>query len=259
MRLCSGVKALVPVLLSVLVVAGCGRNDEEQQVATAIDQALRTQGLGYWQVDDISIEDKRDEDAGPLKILTYEVEATLELDKPLREILYVDEDNRRVVTRTGLEEGSSRELAATVQISRSGEDESVITTLDEADLPQGMLDDDFARHYKGWEIIAAGSDDYDELVDELDAYLAETQVLQSEAADSLGLAQVRLMASQAELAVLEKNAEEMTGLADAMEQSSQEVEAMLQRVAELEAVNSDLLAQVERAQDDLDRLTREAE
>ncbi|MCG8392292.1 MAG: hypothetical protein MI745_04335 [Pseudomonadales bacterium] len=246
MMLRQGRMAAAVALILTLLLTGCGMDSEEKRVAMAINQALTTQGLGYWQVEDVDVEQQREEQAGPLHIATYDVQAELVLETPLREVRYVDERERRVVTHTGLPEGASRDLRASVQITRTGDTDSVVTTLDEGDLPRGMTRADFEHRFDGWEIIAVDSDAYQELVDARQAALDKRLTALAEADHALRQVQVQLMAAQAELAVLEKNAEEVGGLGEPMERASQEVEVLLEQVAEREAHRDALARQVEQ-------------
>ena len=115
--------AVIGLFLAAAWLVSCGMNSEEKRLAAAINQALQTRDLGYWQVDDLDIQDQRQDSTGPEEITTYKVEAVLTLEKPLREVRYVDDIGKRVVTRTALAEGEERELTASVQIIRGNDQE----------------------------------------------------------------------------------------------------------------------------------------
>ncbi|KZX80205.1 hypothetical protein A3717_18960, partial [Alcanivorax sp. HI0013] len=182
------------------LLVSCGMNSEEKRLAAAIDQALQTRELSYWQVDDLDIQDQREDRTGPEEIITYKVEAVLALEKPLREVRYVDDIGKRVVTRTALAEGEERDLTASVQIIRGNGEENVVTTLDEQDLPRGMVAEDFEQRFDGWQVIAEDSDEFAELEKELQGKLDDSLSALAEADHTLRQIQVQLMASRAELA-----------------------------------------------------------
>jgi hypothetical protein len=221
-------------------------NSEEKRLAAAIDQALQTRDLGYWQVEDLDIEDQRMDQTGPEEIITYKVEAVLALDKSLREVRYVDDIGKRVVTRTALAEGEERDLTASVQIIRGNDEENVVTTLDEQALPRGMVAEDFERRFDGWQVIAEDSDEFADLEKELQGKLDDSLSALAEADHTLRQVQVQLMASRAELAVLEENAEAVGGLGEPMEKASQDVEALIERLEEQEATRDSLSEDVDR-------------
>jgi hypothetical protein len=235
----------------------CGMNSEETRLAAAIDQALQTRELSYWQVDDLDIQDQREDRTGPEEIITYKVEAVLALEKPLREVRYVDDIGKRVVTRTALAEGEERDLTASVQIIRGNGEENVVTTLDEQDLPRGMVAEDFEQRFDGWQVIAEDSDEFAELEKELQGKLDDSLSALAEADHTLRQIQVQLMASRAELAVLEENAEAVGGLGEPMEKASQDVEALIERVEEQEAARDSLGEEVERRKNALASLRGE--
>ena len=214
------------------LLVSCGMNSEEKRLAAAIDQALQTRELSYWQVDDLDIQDQREDRTGPEEIITYKVEAVLALEKPLREVRYVDDIGKRVVTRTALAEGEERDLTASVQIIRGNGEENVVTTLDEQDLPRGMVAEDFEQRFDGWQVIAEDSDEFAELEKELQGKLDDSLSALAEADHTLRQIQVQLMASRAELAVLEENAEAVGGLGEPMEKASQDVEALIPAMLE---------------------------
>ena len=239
------------------LLVSCGMNSEEKRLAAAIDQALQTRELSYWQVDDLDIQDQREDRTGPEEIITYKVEAVLALEKPLREVRYVDDIGKRVVTRTALAEGEERDLTASVQIIRGNGEESVVTTLDEQDLPRGMVAEDFEQRFDGWQVIAEDSDEFAELEKELQGRLDDSLSALAEADHTLRQIQVQLMASRAELAVLEENAEAVGGLGEPMEKASQDVEALIERVEEQEAARDSLGEEVERRKNALASLRGE--
>ncbi|MED5238989.1 MULTISPECIES: hypothetical protein [unclassified Alcanivorax] len=239
------------VIVGLFLAAGwllvsCGMNSEEKRLAAAIDQALQTRDLGYWQVEDLDIEDQRMDQTGPEEIITYKVEAVLALDKSLREVRYVDDIGKRVVTRTALAEGEERDLTASVQIIRGNDEENVVTTLDEQALPRGMVAEDFERRFDGWQVIAEDSDEFADLEKELQGKLDDSLSALAEADHTLRQVQVQLMASRAELAVLEENAEAVGGLGEPMEKASQDVEALIERLEEQEATRDSLSEDVDR-------------
>ena len=240
------VAVTVVILAAALLVVSCGMNSEEKRLAAAIDQALQTRDLGYWQVDDLDIEDQHKQQTGPQEITTYKVVAALVLDNPLREVRYVDDIGQRVVTRTALEAGEERELTASVQTISGNGEENVVTTLDEQDLPRGMVAEDFERRFKGWKVIAEDSKEFAKLEKELQGKLDESLEVLAEADHTLRQIQVQLMAARAELAVLEENAEAVGGLGEPMEKASQEVEALIERVEEQEATRDSQSEEVER-------------
>lgn len=239
------------------LLVSCGMNSEEKRLAAAIDQALQTRELSYWQVDDLDIQDQREDRTGPEEIITYKVEAVLALEKPLREVRYVDDIGKRVVTRTALAEGEERDLTASVQIIRGNGEENVVTTLDEQDLPRGMVAEDFEQRFDGWQVIAEDSDEFAELEKELQGKLDDSLSALAEADHPLRQIQVQLMASRAELAVLEENAEAVGGLGEPMEKASQDVEALIERVEEQEAARDSLGEEVERRKNALASLRGE--
>ena len=239
------------------LLVSCGMNSEEKRLAAAIDQALQTRELSYWQVDDLDIQDQREDRTGPEEIITYKVEAVLALEKPLREVRYVDDIGKRVVTRTALAEGEERDLIASVQIIRGNGEENVVTTLDEQDLPRGMVAEDFEQRFDGWQVIAEDSDEFAELEKELQGRLDDSLSALAEADHTLRQIQVQLMASRAELAVLEENAEAVGGLGEPMEKASQDVEALIERVEEQEAARDSLGEEVERRKNALASLRGE--
>ncbi|WP_300410405.1 hypothetical protein [uncultured Alcanivorax sp.] len=239
------------------LLVSCGMNSEEKRLAAAIDQALQTRELSYWQVDDLDIQDQREDRTGPEEIITYKVEAVLALEKPLREVRYVDDIGKRVVTRTALAEGEERDLIASVQIIRGNGEENVVTTLDEQDLPRGMVAEDFEQRFDGWQVIAEDSDEFAELEKELQGKLDDSLSALAEADHTLRQIQVQLMASRAELAVLEENAEAVGGLGEPMEKASQDVEALIERVEEQEAARDSLGEEVERRKNALASLRGE--
>jgi len=239
------------------LLVSCGMNSEEKRLAAAIDQALQTRELSYWQVDDLDIQDQREDRTGPEEIITYKVEAVLALEKPLREVRYVDDIGKRVVTRTALAEGEERDLTASVQIIRGNGEENVVTTLDEQDLPRGMVAEDFEQRFDGWQVIAEDSDEFAELDKELQGKLDDSLSALAEADHTLRQIQVQLMASRAELAVLEENAEAVGGLGEPMEKASQDVEALIERVEEQEAARDSLGEEVERRKNALASLRGE--
>ncbi|MBU84887.1 hypothetical protein [Alcanivorax sp.] len=239
------------------LLVSCGMNSEEKRLAAAIDQALQTRELSYWQVDDLDIQDQREDRTGPEEIITYKVEAVLALEKPLREVRYVDDIGKRVVTRTALAEGEERDLTASVQIIRGNGEENVVTTLDEQDLPRGMVAEDFEQRFDGWQVIAEDSDEFAELEKELQGRLDDSLSALAEADHTLRQIQVQLMASRAELAVLEENAEAVGGLGEPMEKASQDVEALIERVEEQEAARDSLGEEVERRKNALASLRGE--
>ena len=239
------------------LLVSCGMNREEKRLAAAIDQALQTRELSYWQVDDLDIQDQREDRTGPEEIITYKVEAVLALEKPLREVRYVDDIGKRVVTRTALAEGEERDLTASVQIIRGNGEENVVTTLDEQDLPRGMVAEDFEQRFDGWQVIAEDSDEFAELEKELQGKLDDSLSALAEADHTLRQIQVQLMASRAELAVLEENAEAVGGLGEPMEKASQDVEALIERVEEQEAARDSLGEEVERRKNALASLRGE--
>lgn len=246
MSLKRGVAVVGLFLAAVWLLVSCGMNSEEKRLAAAINQALQTRDLGYWQVDDLDIRDQRQDRTGPEEIITYKVEAVLALDAPLREVRYVDDIGKRVVTRTALSEGEERDLTASVQIIRGNDEENVVTTLDEQALPRGMVAEDFEQRFDGWQVIAEDSDEFVELEKELQGKLDDSLAALAEADHTLRQIQVQLMASRAELEVLEENAEAVGGLGEPMEKASQDVEAMIQRVEEQEAARDSLSEEVER-------------
>ena len=239
------------------LLVSCGMNSEEKRLAAAIDQALQTRELSYWQVDDLDIQDQREDRTGPEEIITYKVEAVLALEKPLREVRYVDDIGKRVVTRTALAEGEERDLTASVQIIRGNGEENVVTTLDEQDLPRGMVAEDFEQRFDGWQVIAEDSDEFAELEKELQGKLDDSLSALAEADHTLRQIQGQLMASRAELAVLEENAEAVGGLGEPMEKASQDVEALIERVEEQEAARDSLGEEVERRKNALASLRGE--
>jgi len=239
------------------LLVSCGMNSEEKRLAAAIDQALQTRELSYWQVDDLDIQDQREDRTGPEEIITYKVEAVLALEKPLREVRYVDDIGKRVVTRTALAEGEERDLTASVQIIRGNGEENVVTTLDEQDLPRGMVAEDFEQRFDGWQVIAEDSDEFAELEKELQGRLDDSLSALAEVDHTLRQIQVQLMASRAELAVLEENAEAVGGLGEPMEKASQDVEALIERVEEQEAARDSLGEEVERRKNALASLRGE--
>ena len=239
------------------LLVSCGMNSEEKRLAAAIDQALQTRELSYWQVDDLDIQDQREDRTGPEEIITYKVEAVLALEKPLREVRYVDDIGKRVVTRTALAEGEERDLIASVQIIRGNGEENVVTTLDEQDLPRGMVAEDFEQRFDGWQVIAEDSYEFAELEKELQGKLDDSLSALAEADHTLRQIQVQLMASRAELAVLEENAEAVGGLGEPMEKASQDVEALIERVEEQEAARDSLGEEVERRKNALASLRGE--
>jgi hypothetical protein len=239
------------------LLVSCGMNSEEKRLAAAIDQALQTRELSYWQVDDLDIQDQREDRTGPEEIITYKVEAVLALEKPLREVRYVDDIGKRVVTRTALAEGEERDFTASVQIIRGNGEENVVTTLDEQDLPRGMVAEDFEQRFDGWQVIAEDSDEFAELEKELQGKLDDSLSALAEADHTLRQIQVQLMASRAELAVLEENAEAVGGLGEPMEKASQDVEALIERVEEQEAARDSLGEEVERRKNALASLRGE--
>ena len=239
------------------LLVSCGMNSEEKRLAAAIDQALQTRELSYWQVDDLDIQDQREDRTGPEEIITYKVEAVLALEKPLREVRYVDDIGKRVVTRTALAEGEERDLTASVQIIRGNGEENVVTTLDEQDLPRGMVAEDFEQRFDGWQVIAEDSDEFAELEKELQGKLDDSLSALAEADHTLRQIQVQLMASRAELAVLEENAEAVGGLGEPMEKASQDVEALIEGVEEQEAARDSLGEEVERRKNALASLRGE--
>ena len=239
------------------LLVSCGMNSEEKRLAAAIDQALQTRELSYWQVDDLDIQDQREDRTGPEEIITYKVEAVLALEKPLREVRYVDDIGKRVVTRTALAEGEERDLIASVQIIRGNGEENVVTTLDEQDLPRGMVAEDFEQRFDGWQVIAEDSDEFAELEKELQGKRDDSLSALAEADHTLRQIQVQLMASRAELAVLEENAEAVGGLGEPMEKASQDVEALIERVEEQEAARDSLGEEVERRKNALASLRGE--
>lgn len=233
-------------LAAAWLLVSCGMNSEEKRLAAAIDQALQTRELGYWQVADLDIADQKKNQTGPEEITTYKVEAVLALQSPLREVRYVDDIGQRVVTRTAMESGEERELTASVQVISGNGEESMVTTLDEQVLPRGMVADDFERRFEGWQVIAEDSDEFAELEKELEAKLDNSLSALAEADHTLRQIQVQLMAARAELAVLEENAEAVGGLGEPMEKASQEVEALIERVEEQEAARDSLGEEVDR-------------
>lgn len=240
------VAAIVALLAGTLLIVSCGMNSEEKRLAAAIDQALQTRDLGYWQVGDLDIEEQRKQKTGPETITTYKVGAVLVLDTPLREVRYVDDIGQRVVTRTALEGGEERVLTASVQIIRSNGEENVVTTLGEQGLPRGMVAEDFERRFKDWKVITEDSKEFVELEKELQGELDESLSALAEADHSLRQIQVQLMAARAELDVLEDNAEAVGGLGEPMEKASEEVEALIERVEEQEATRDSQSEEVAR-------------
>ena len=249
--------AVIGLFLAAAWLVSCGMNSEEKRLAAAINQALQTRDLGYWQVDDLDIQDQRQDSTGPEEITTYKVEAVLTLEKPLREVRYVDDIGKRVVTRTALAEGEERELTASVQIIRGNDQENVVTTLDEQALPRGMVAEHFEQRFEGWQVIAEDSDEFAELEKELQGKLDDSLSALAEADHTLRQIQVQLMASRAELAVLEENAEAVGGLGEPMEKASQDVEALIERVEEQEAARDSLGEEVERRKNALASLRGE--
>ena len=162
-----------------------------------------------------------------------------------------------MVTRTALAEGEERDLIASVQIIRGNGEENVVTTLDEQDLPRGMVAEDFEQRFDGWQVIAEDSDEFAELEKELQGKLDDSLSALAEADHTLRQIQVQLMASRAELAVLEENAEAVGGLGEPMEKASQDVEALIERVEEQEAARDSLGEEVERRKNALASLRGE--
>ncbi|MED5389764.1 MAG: hypothetical protein VX793_12970 [Pseudomonadota bacterium] len=247
------------LLVAAWVLVSCGMNSEEKRLAAAIDQALQTRDLGYWQVDDLDIEDQREQQTGPETVITYKVEAMLVLENALREVRYVDDVGQRVVTRTALKEGEERSLTATVQIIGGNGEENVVTTLAEQDLPRGMVAEDFEQRFDGWQVIAEDSDEFVELEQELQKKLDSSLTVLAEADHTLRQIQVQLMAARAELAVLEENAESVGGLGEPMEKASQEVEDLIERVDAQEAARDNASEDVERRKQALASLRGETE
>ena len=57
--------AVIGLFLAAAWLVSCGMNSEEKRLAAAINQALQTRDLGYWQVDDLDIQDQRQDSTGP--------------------------------------------------------------------------------------------------------------------------------------------------------------------------------------------------
>ena len=52
--------AVIGLFLAAAWLVSCGMNSEEKRLAAAINQALQTRDLGYWQVDDLDIQDRHE-------------------------------------------------------------------------------------------------------------------------------------------------------------------------------------------------------
>ncbi|MDX1803411.1 MAG: hypothetical protein R3292_04970 [Alcanivorax sp.] len=243
----------VAALCSVLL-GGCGMDAEQQKVADHLQQSLNDQGLDYWQVEDIDINDSQQEKQGLATLTTYQVDATLELQKSLENLRYVDGDRKVVVTDTGVNEGKQVTLPATVQLTRLNDEEEAVVTFDASDLPTGITKSGFASQYNGWDVVAVGSDEHKAMLKKMRQEYQQREKALAAATEELARTQVQFQAVKAELAVLEKNAEQVGGLGEPMERASAEAADLKQQVDRQKAARDVLQKKRDRLGADIEKL-----